>query len=299
MHDIKYVLVTAARNEAQYIEGVVKSVASQTMTPQKWVIVSDGSTDATDDIVSTYARKHPFIELLRLEPNEERNFGSKVNAIHVGRKNFSNVDYDYFGVVDADITFESDYFEKLFIKFSDNPKLGIAGGRVLDVVRGVPTKNISSLDSVAGPNQMFRRPCWEEIGGYLPLKIGGEDAAAEIMARMKNWEVRTFPEVTVLHHRPTGTGMWSGWSVRFFFGMEDYLLGYHPLFFLLKSIHRMRVKPYILGGFLMLFGYLFSYLSGKKKALPMDVVQYLRKEQMNKIKKKLKNLFQRMTLDEI
>lgn len=290
----RYVLVTAARNEAAYIEKVVQSVVAQTVLPQKWVIVSDGSTDGTDKIIFKYAKKNDYIDLLHLEPSEERNFGSKVRAIYIGLKRLKEVKFEYLGILDADITFNPDYYERILGHFMENERLGIAGGHILDVVKAKPTKNISSLDSVGGPIQMFRYKCWEEIGGYLPLKIGGEDATAEIMARMQKWEVRTFLEIEVLHHRPTGTGMWNSWGVHFYYGVENFTLGYHPLFFLAKVLYRIRLKPYLLGSIVMLCGYFWCYLSGKEREIPSDAIRYLRKEQTQKLKKKYDGLINKL-----
>jgi len=288
----EYVLVTAARNEADYIEKTIEAVIAQSALPKKWVIVSDGSTDGTDEIIKKYTSEYEFIQLIRKNGSDNRNFGSKVLAIHTGYALLDDCKFEYFGNLDADITFDEKYYESILNRFDKYPNLGIAGGKIIDIgyENKEQTNNIS-LDSVGCAVQCFRRRCYEGIGGYLPLEIGGEDAAAEILARMQHWEVRTFPDIHVFHHRPMGTGMWSVWGARFFYGVENYTLGYHPLFFFFKSINRMKMRPYILGSVLMLSGYLFSYFTGKKKELPEDVVYYFRNEQMNKIKNKFKSLF--------
>jgi len=288
----EYVLVTAARNEVDYIEKTLKSVISQSILPRKWIIISDGSTDGTDLIVRQYASEFDFIEYLRKDSSGDRNFGSKVRAIHTGYAWLNDLKFDFFGNLDADITFDENYYENILNRFDQYPNLGIAGGNIIDIGdEREQQPNIVSPDSVGCAVQFFRRQCYEDIGGYLPLQIGGEDAAAEIMARMYHWEVRTFPDIRVLHHRPMGTGMWSVWGAKFFYGVENYTLGYHPLFFFLKSMNRMKTKPYILGSVLMLGGYIFSYFTGKKKVLPNEVLHYFKSEQINKIKDKFNSLF--------
>jgi glycosyltransferase involved in cell wall biosynthesis len=285
MHSIKYVLVTAARNEGKFIEGTIKSVVSQALLPQKWVIVSDGSTDNTDEIIQRYADEYDFIEYMRLEPMSSRNFESKVHAIRTGDKMLKNIDYDYWGNLDADIILDENYYQQVTEKFKENPKLGIAGGIIFDRIGEKKfIKNIASADSVGCAIQLFRRNCYEQIGGYVPLKVGGEDAVAEAMARMKGWEVRSFPELKVWHLRRTGSGKWNTLKARFYRGIENCLLGYHPIYLILKSIYRLRERPYILGSMLMLAGYYWAsfFLKGKGQLDP-EVTDYIRNEQIHKM----------------
>jgi len=148
-------------------------------------------------------------------------------------------------------------------------------------------------DTVGCAIQMFRRKCYEEIGGYLPLKIGGEDAAAEILARMKSWEVRAFPELEVLHNRAMGSGIWNVWESRYYAGVENYHLGYHPLFFLLKSISRITERPAFFGSILMLSGYLWSSIRSTKRMVSDDFIQFLRNEQRQNMKSAFIKLFSR------
>src|ERR1700674_2023700 len=122
-----YVLITPARNEAAFIELTIKSVVGQTFRPAKWAIVSDGSTDGTDDIVNKYAAEHAWIELVRMPERKERNFAGKAYAFNAGYAKLKELDYDVIGNLDADITFDEEYFEFLIQKFAENPQLGVAG----------------------------------------------------------------------------------------------------------------------------------------------------------------------------
>ncbi|MCU0405872.1 MAG: glycosyltransferase family 2 protein, partial [Ignavibacteriaceae bacterium] len=209
MNTVKYVLITAAKNEELYIEKTILSILNQTIIPEKWVIVSDGSTDRTNNIVEQYCNKYIFIDFIALSPNKERNFGSKVNALNKALKKLEGMEFDFIGNLDADVTLDKSYYEKVFRKFQSNPKLGIAGGIILDCVGEKELPQNISLNSVAGAIQVFRKECFDKIGNYIPFKYGGEDAYMEIMARMLGWDVQTLAELKVLHHRPTGTGMGS------------------------------------------------------------------------------------------
>ena len=212
----KYVLISPARNEEKYIAKTMESVINQTVLPIKWVIVSDGSTDSTDQIVSWYATSHEYIQLLRVSNREKRDFSSKVNAFKAGVRQLNGLEYDFIGNLDADVSFEPDYFERVLEKFAENEKLGIGGGKVLELQNGDYKERTGDRPFVvAGAVALFRRRCYEEVGGFIPLKVGGEDSVAQISARMKGWEVKPFSELKVLHHRATGMGAGNVWGVRF------------------------------------------------------------------------------------
>lgn len=283
MAKLSYILVTAARNEADHIGLTIRSVSAQTLLPDRWLIVSDGSTDATDQIVSEAAQKHPFIELLRVDADSERNFGSKAAAINAGYEKIASLPHDFVGVLDADVSFEPDYYEQVIGRFQEDPNLGIAGGVLTDIVDGKPVRQLTDPEwSVSGPVQMFRRECFESIGGYLVLR-GGIDAAAEVMARMHGWKVRAFSEIPALHHRQTGKENHSRLGIFFHRGLEDFKLGYHPLFFTGRAILRFREVPFIFGGLTMLGGYLWAGITGAEKKVSDEFIRFLRKEQMDRL----------------
>jgi biofilm PGA synthesis N-glycosyltransferase PgaC len=279
-----YVLITPARNEEAYIEKTIQSVIAQTVLPRKWVIVSDGSTDGTDDIAKHYESQYDFIELLHRESDTGRDFASKVYAIRAGVRCLRDCAYDFIGMLDADVSFESDYYEKILSIYRENPKLGIIGGMLFDACGGTWIPHYVSLQwSVGGPVQMFRRKCYEDIGGYLPLREGGEDAVAEVMARMQGWEVTTFPQIRVLHHRRTGTEKGHILSARFRQGVSSYSRGGHPLFEIAKCTWRIGEKPYLLGSVFRSGGYLWAALRRRERNVPEDVVKYLHREQKKRL----------------
>jgi hypothetical protein len=132
---------------------------------------------------------------------------------------------------------------------------------------------------------MFRRECWEEIGGYLSLPYGGEDAAAEIMARMRGWETRTIRDLPVMHHR--ATGIEGRGAIRSFYdvGRREAILGYHPLFEVLRTTNRLLAPPILAGGLVQLLGFLAAKLLREPLGLPKECVEFLRREQMERIRK--------------
>jgi glycosyltransferase involved in cell wall biosynthesis len=287
MRNSSYVLITPARDEEGYIERVIKSVVSQTVLPRKWIIVSDNSADRTDQIVSNYTTKHDFISLLRVSGDGDRNFGSKVKAFRWGYEKLKGVAYNFIGNLDADISFGRDYYERVLKRFAQNPRLGIAGGVILDVYDGKVRSEQDNINSVGCAVQMFRAQCFNEIGGYIPLEVGGEDAAAEVMARMNGWEVTSFPDIRVFHHRQTGTRDRSIYHARMLNGIEDYQLGYHPLFHMAKSLYRLKEKPFLVGSILRLYGYYRAMLRNDRRMVSKEFVQYLRHEQIRQLRSRI------------
>jgi poly-beta-1,6-N-acetyl-D-glucosamine synthase len=283
----KYIILTAARNEEKNIEKTIQSVISQTLRPVQWIIVSDGSTDRTDEIIKSYCKKYKFISLIRVAGDKKHNFGSKVNAVNASKKSITVKGYSYIGILDADVSFQKDYFETLLYRFQQNPKLGLCGGLIYEIYDGRERKEEISLNSVAGAVQFFRTECFKQVGDFIPLKYGGEDAAAEITARMNSWEVRTFSDLKVLHNGFIGQASGTLYNAKYKRGICYYQLGYHPLFEIFRCIFRVTNKPVLIGSIIELYGYFSSYFRKDKVQLPSDTVKYLRKEQ----KLRLKNIF--------
>jgi len=147
---------------------------------------------------------------------------------------------------------------------------------------GIRSQDVS-LDSVAGAVQFFRRACIEQVGGYLDLPLGGIDSAAEILARMHGWVVRTLPDVQVLERRRTGSVAASPHAARRREGRRLYSLGYGPTFFAARCLRRWREPPVITGSLAALYGYCASRFVGAPVALDPDAVRFLRREQRQKL----------------
>ncbi len=278
-----YVLITPARNEAQFLALTIESVIAQTVKPTKWVIVSDGSTDGTDEIVARYTGEHQWIELVRMPQRGERHFGGKAAAVNAGRERLSASQYDVIGNLDADVSFESDYFEFMMARFAENPKLGCAGTAFREKDLSYNYEFVGT-EHVSGMCQMFRRECFEEIGGYAAIKSGGIDLIAVLSARVKGWETRTFPEKTFVHHRTQAGALHSGLRERVHAGRKDYLLGNHPLWEFSRSIYQMHRKPYVLGGLLVLGSYMWNLVRGVERTIPKNLMILRQNDQMKRLK---------------
>jgi len=277
-----YVVITAARNEEAHIENTIRSVIAQTVLPLRWVIVSDGSTDRTDEIVRDYADTWPFIEFLRGGTPHKHSFASKVYVLNQGAHRCGQTEFEFISHLDADVSFGPSYFADLLERFERDPYLGVAGGSIYewDGSKYSPRRE-NRIWSVAGAVQMFRRLCYESIGGFLPLECGGDDTCAEVMARMKGWGVESFPDLAVYHHRPS-----RGWAClrrRYREGLMDFSLGSHPLFEIAKLARRVWSRPYVLGALVRFCAFTWAYCRGEKRPVSEEFVKYLRREQLGRL----------------
>ena len=291
---LRYVLITPARNEAANIERLIQSMVAQTARPLKWVIVSDGSSDGTDDIVKKYASKHRWIELVRQPEREERHFEAKVNAFNAGYLGLKGVDYDLVGSMDADISFEPDYFEFLLGKFEQNPQLGLGGTPFKE--EGLEYDfRYAGVEHVSGALQLFRRQCFEQIGGYVPVKGGGIDVIAVWSARSHGWQTRTHVEKFYRHHRKMGTAKDGLLWVKFKDGQKDYALGAHPVWEIFRACYQMKNPPLIVGGCALGLGYLWSVVRRMQRPMPPELVRFRRADQMRRLKSLFMKPFTRAT----
>lgn len=258
-------------------------MVAQTVRPIKWVVVSDGSTDRTDELVQQYATIHDWIELVRMPDRRERDFGGKVLCFNAGLERVRGLPFDVVGNLDADLSFEADLFEMLMEKFAENPKLGVAGAPFTEG-KGTYDFRFSSIEHVSGACQMFRRQCFEDIGGYTPLKGGGIDVVAVLSARLKGWTTRSFPERVCFHHRTMGSAKDSPAKISYRLGQKDYMLGRHPLWQMFRALYQMSKPPRVVGGSMLLAGYVSLALKGTKRSVPQEVVRFQRREQMQRLK---------------
>ena len=278
-----YAVITPARNEERFIEGTIESMIAQTVLPRRWVIVSDGSTDRTDAIVKKYLDAHPWIELVRRPEHLDRHFAAKARCFNSGFETLPKDGYDIVGNLDADITFEKDYFEFLLNRFAEDERLGVAG---TPFVEGdmLYDYRFANVEHVSGACQLFRRECFAAIGGYVPVAGGGIDWIAVTTARMKGWKTRTFLEKVCHHHRPIGTAVTGTFKTLYRRGRQDYSLGGHPLWEVCRAGFQMRRKPYAVGGLVLLAGYVGALMAGVERPVSRELVRFHRTEQMYRLR---------------
>jgi len=282
--DLTYALVTPARNEARFIERTVQSVVTQTKLPVRWIIVSNGSTDGTDEIVQKAICRHPWIELIRIAGSDERSFVAKAHAFNAGYQRLDGIPYGILGNLDADVSFDAEFFAFLMERFAEAPDLGIAGTPFLEGGAQLYDYRFTNIHHVSGCCQLFRRDCLEALGGYIPVE-GGLDAIAVMAARMLGWKTRTFVEKVSIHHRKMGLAGRSSAGMWFRQGERDYMLGNHPLWQLARSIYQSKSRPYLTRGLLLWSGYAYAFLRGAERRVSNELMRFHQAEQKLRLRR--------------
>jgi len=281
-----YIIITPAYNEEDYIGQTIDSVLAQTVPPKLWVIIDDGSTDKTAEIIRKKTENYPWIRYVyRPKAEGQTYYASNVYAIEEGLKLDVAADYEYLAILDADISLPEDYYERMFVCFEQDQQLGIASG-VYRIRDGEELKKVLNDRRSCPKNIMvFRRDCFGDIGGFVPMKYGGEDTCACFMARMKGWKAWSFPDIEVAHNKPVGTGHANSLlKIRFRQGVGEYFLATHPLFLFIKSMRRCILEsPFILGGLARLVGFYYAHFMGEKRQIPKDLIRFIRKEQFLRV----------------
>jgi biofilm PGA synthesis N-glycosyltransferase PgaC len=279
----RYILLTAAKDEEAYIAEGIRSILSQTVLPIAWIIIDDGSSDETAKIIGKFAAEYPFIQLHSADSRGGRNFGSQYKALQAAYELAKHLKFEFIAIQDADLApKQEDYYEVLLGEFQRNSQLGIASGFVYECPNGAwECRKSNSKDSTAGC-AIFRRSCFEQIGGYTPLPYGGSDWLAQLEAKIRGWKILTRPDLHLYHYRPTSSagGLWRG---KFREGLMDASFGSHPVFEFLKCCRRMTNYPFLLGSLIRFSGYLWWNLTRRKPLLSQEKEAFLRKEQLAKL----------------
>ena len=282
---IPYVIISPVRDESKYIEKTITSVVSQTIQPTEWIIVNDGSTDKTQEIIEKYLPIHPWMKLVNRKNRGFRKAGGGViQAFNEGYLSIESKIWDFIVKLDGDLSFESQYFEKCFTYFNNEKSLGVGGGVIANLRDGKFIVDEKNPDfHVRGATKIYKRECWEDIGGFI--EAPGWDTLDEVKANMLGWTTKSFRELTIKHYRPTGAadGMWAN-AVKN--GKSDYICGYHPLFMIIKCTKRLFDRPFFIIGFGHLYGFIISSIKNVPRVPDPDLIKYLRREQIKRILRK-------------
>lgn len=288
---LPYVLITPARNEEAFIKKTIESMIHQTYLPLKWVIVDDGSTDRTAEIVDGYTGRYPWIELVRRPHRKERNFAGKVHSFNEGFERVRHLPFKLIGNLDADISFEPEHFEFLTRKLAEDQALGVVGTAYTQDDWDSTRDSFEGETSVHGACQLFRHECFVDIGGYRPNPAGGVDWIAVTTARMKGWKTRNYPDKRFHHYRLMGTAERSHVGAMFDYGKKDYFLGGSPLWELFRAAYRMTKRPVLFGGLALLSGYWWAAMQRIERPIPKELMLFHRMEQMKKLRTILSSIF--------
>lgn len=278
-----YVIISPVKNEEMFIEHTINSVVNQTFLPEKWIIVNDGSTDRTREIIEKSSQKYSFIIPINRQNKQKikRKRGQGViEAFYAGFKTIQNENFEYIVKLDGDLLLPPDFFEKIFEQFRIDPKLGIASGISFAKKNGKWIREWASKGYTYGETKVYRKQCFEDIGGLVPHM--GWDGIDHIKAVMKGWKASGFEDIIFYHLRPEGTGTGIIKSA-YEEGICCHYMGYHPLFFILRSCKRMLSYPLFFGGLAMILSYLKCKIAGEKKIEDDNFISFLRKNQIKRV----------------
>lgn len=279
-----YVIITPVRDEVKYVRQTIRSVAEQTIRPAKWIVVDDGSTDGTSELLDSFTQSNDWATVVHRQNRGRRVAGGGVvQAFNEGYALVKNDHWQFVVKLDGDLSFAPDYFEKCFREFQLDERLGIAGGAVMSVVEG-EVREDSPGDPpfhVRGATKIYRRACWQHVAPLLAAP--GWDTIDEVKANRFGWRTRTLRDLHVIQHKPTGSadGQWRNWFKN---GRANYVTGYDPMFMLAKSAKRaFASKPYFVESSALLAGFFSGYVNRLPQVEDRETIRYLRKEQRKRL----------------
>jgi poly-beta-1,6-N-acetyl-D-glucosamine synthase len=283
MHKPIYVVISPVRNEEANLGRVIESMAGQTLRPAKWVIVNDGSSDATSRIADEASARYDWIRVIhRTDRGFRKPGGGVVEAFRDGYQLVEKDQWDFIVKLDADLSFDAQFFSNALERFSEDARLGIGGGTIC-CSKGDQLVAEWSGDPpfhVRGATKIYRSECWRQIGFLYP--VPGWDTLDEIKANMLGWRTYSFADLKLLHHRRAGEadGSWLNWFKN---GRANYISGYHPVFMLLKCGARAFRKPYGIGALGLFSGFVSGYVKRVPQIDDARLIYYLRREQMKRL----------------
>jgi poly-beta-1,6-N-acetyl-D-glucosamine synthase len=264
----RLLLITPARDEAAHLERTIRAVSRQSRPPDLWLVVDDGSTDETPELLDRLAAEVPFLKVVQA-PAPDRATGAdglalaaEAVAFNAALASVEIADYTHVGKLDADVELPPAYLEQLLGRFAAEPELGIAGGTLLERENGSWSPAQVPAHHVRGALKLYSRECFEAIGG-IEERLGW-DTIDETYARMRGYTTRSLPEITARHHRRVATrgGTLRG---RARHGQCAYILRYSAWWVILRSLKVALQRPYGLSGIAFLYGYFRAHLKAQPK----------------------------------
>src|SRR5262249_33263345 len=276
----KYVLISPCRDEAEYMRQTLDSVIAQSIRPAKWVIVDDGSTDNTPQILAEYKSKHDWIEIVTRSNRGRRAVGpGVVDAFYAGYEIINPDDYDYLCKLDLDLRLPPGYFEILMDRMTANPRIATCSGKAYMEENGHLVHERHADDVSIGASKFYRVSCFKAIGGFVrEVMWDGIDGSSGRWSGCVacSWDE---PELRFIHLRPEGSSQKNIYAGRMRHGYGQYFMGTGFLFMVASSIFRLNRKPYVLGSLAMLWGWLKAALDGKPRYEDLAFREFLRRYQ--------------------
>lgn len=258
----------------------MESMVAQTRTPDLWVIVDDGSTDATPEILAEYTSKHDWIRVVPKPDRGHRAVGpGVVEAFYAGLDTVSLEDFDVLSKLDLDLDLPPRYVEILMARMEDDPRIGTCSGKPYVRQGGELVSERKSDDMSVGMTKFWRRSCFEAIGGLVREVMW--DAIDCHKARQLGWRAISWdePDLRFEHLRPMGSSQVSIYTGKRRHGFGQYFMGTDPLYFVATAVFRSVEPPFLLGGLSMLQGYFGAMLRGERRLDDPELIRFIRRYQ--------------------
>lgn len=277
-----YVIISPCRNEADFMRKTLDSVVQQSVLPELWVIVDDGSTDTTPDILAEYAHNYPFIRVVTRQNRGHRSVGPGViEAFYEGLDSVDLKQFDFLCKLDLDLVMPPRYFETLIARMMENPRLGNCSGKpyFIDKITGHLVSEGCGDENAIGASKFYRRECFEEIGGFVRQVMW--DGIDGHRCRQLGWIAMSWdePDIRFTHLRPMGSSQKNIITGRIRHGFGQYFMGTGFVYMFVSGLYRMTRSPYIVGGLAMMWGYLKSWFTNVPRFQDKELSVFIRQYQ--------------------
>lgn len=282
----RYALISPCRDEEKYLARTLDSVMRQSVPPALWIVVDDGSTDRTPEILESYKAKIPYLKVVQRDNRGFRKVGGGVvDAFNQGLANLQMDDFDYVCKLDMDLDLPPGYFEGLMRKLERDPEMGTCSGKpyFTDETSGAKVSEFCGDEMSVGMTKFYRVDCFRDIGGFV-TEVGWDIIDCH-RCRMLGWRALAYndEDLAFEHLRPMGSSYRSIWHGRLRHGFGQHFLGTHPLFMLASFVYRLNKAPVVIGALGMLCGYAMSWLQGKPRYRDLAFRRYLRRYQLRSL----------------
>jgi glycosyltransferase involved in cell wall biosynthesis len=284
-------VISPVRDEAGYVRNTLDAMLAQSVRPQEWLFVDDGSEDDTRSIIESYAREHPWIRVISRENRGFRQLGSGViAAFNFGRENLQSQDYRYIAKLDGDMSFSPKYLEVMLDKLAREPKLAAVSGKVFRPENGRVVEEFMIDEMVAGQFKLYKRAAFDAIGGFTQTILW--DGIDIHRCRIKGYRTLSFhhPEAKLIHHRLMGSSDSNVYKGRARLGRGIWFMGYHPLYAIASGLFRMHERPYVIGGLIIIASYFGAAIRRNPQFEDRQFIKDLRSWQLQKLRRLPKQL---------
>ncbi len=280
----KYALITPCRDEAAYLQTTIDSITGQTVKPTRWIIVDDGSTDSTPEILKSAAQKYSFIKIIRREDRGERSVGPGViDAFYAGLATITIEDFDYICKLDGDLELPEQYFESLMQHFTDDPWLGTLSGKLFVRYGEKLVEERCGDENSVGPAKFYKVECFKDINGFVRAVCW--DGIDGHMCRMNGWKALSINDINlqIIHLRRMGSSYKGIWTGRLRWGRGKYFMGSRWYYMVAVSLYRVFERPYFINGIGILVGYLQAAFRGDQRFDDQSYLSFFRKYELESL----------------